>query len=117
MALLTRVILTYNLDLTIPISQVNENMKRAQRRGAVTQEKFYFHLGDESRMMSIHEIINGVDHFPGLVPLVRRYMCDHGHFNKETRLTIERYLLLMSKRAAGRYPRKCTVQYRLICFV
>jgi glutamate--cysteine ligase catalytic subunit len=32
--LLTRVIISYNLSLLIPISQVNENMARAQRRDA-----------------------------------------------------------------------------------
>jgi len=40
--LLTRVILTYKLQLVIPISCVDENMKRAQKNGAVTKEKFYF---------------------------------------------------------------------------
>ena len=101
MALFSRVILTYNLDLVIPISQVNENMKRAQRRDAVRQEKFYFRVGDERRMMPIDEIINGVEQFPGLVPLVRQYLCDYEHFNGDIRLTIERYLVLISRRAGG----------------
>jgi len=101
MALLTRVILTYGLELTIPISQVDENMKRAHHRDSVRQEKFYFRAGDQSRMMSINEIINGVNEFPGLVPLVRRYLYEHEHINSDTRLTIEQYLSLISKRAAG----------------
>ena len=33
---------SYNLNLTIPISYVEENMKRAEVRDAVTQQKFYF---------------------------------------------------------------------------
>lgn len=40
--LLTRVILSYNLDFLIPISKVDENMQRAQRRDALRQEKFWF---------------------------------------------------------------------------
>ncbi len=40
--LLTRVILSYGYNLLVPISKVDENMKRAQKRDAVTEEKFYF---------------------------------------------------------------------------
>lgn len=40
--LLTRVILSYRLDFLIPISKVDENMQRAQRRDALRQEKFWF---------------------------------------------------------------------------
>lgn len=40
--LLTRVILSYNLNFVIPISKVDENMKRAQRRDALRTEKFWF---------------------------------------------------------------------------
>ncbi len=35
LALITRVIITYGLDLTIPITQVNENMNTAHRRDAI----------------------------------------------------------------------------------
>jgi len=40
--LLTRVILTYKLDFIIPISCVDDNMKRAQKNDAVMKEKFFF---------------------------------------------------------------------------
>ncbi|XP_064457194.1 glutamate--cysteine ligase catalytic subunit-like [Ornithodoros turicata] len=40
--LLTRVILTFDLDLIVPISKVDENMKIAQKRDAVLTEKFWF---------------------------------------------------------------------------
>ncbi|KAK9452391.1 glutamate-cysteine ligase-domain-containing protein [Limtongia smithiae] len=40
--LLTRAILSFRLNFYIPISKVDENMVRAQRRDAVLDEKFYF---------------------------------------------------------------------------
>jgi len=40
--LLSRAILSYNLNLYIPISKVDENMTRAQKRDAVGTQKFYF---------------------------------------------------------------------------
>lgn len=40
--LLTRVILSYQLDFLIPISKVDENMQTSQKRGAVLTEKFWF---------------------------------------------------------------------------
>ncbi|XP_055644296.1 glutamate--cysteine ligase [Toxorhynchites rutilus septentrionalis] len=40
--LLTRVILSYQLDFLIPISKVDQNMQTSQKRGAVLTEKFWF---------------------------------------------------------------------------
>ncbi|KAI9281284.1 glutamate-cysteine ligase-domain-containing protein [Umbelopsis sp. AD052] len=40
--LLTRAILSFGLNFYIPISKVDENMKKAHKRGAVMNEKFYF---------------------------------------------------------------------------
>lgn len=40
--LLTRVILTYGLNFLIPISKVDDNMQRAQKRDAVLNQKFWF---------------------------------------------------------------------------
>jgi glutamate--cysteine ligase catalytic subunit len=40
--LLTRVILSYRLNLLIPISKVDENMKEAQKRDAVKRSRFWF---------------------------------------------------------------------------
>jgi glutamate--cysteine ligase catalytic subunit len=40
--LLTRVILSYRLNLLIPISKVDENMQEAQKRDAVKRSKFWF---------------------------------------------------------------------------
>ena len=40
--LLTRVVLSYNLNLLIPMSKVEENMRRAVKRDAVIEQKFFF---------------------------------------------------------------------------
>jgi glutamate--cysteine ligase catalytic subunit len=40
--LITRVMLAFDLGLYIPISRVDENMKRAHKRNAVLTEKFFF---------------------------------------------------------------------------
>ena len=40
--LLCRAILFYNLELYIPMSKVDENMKRAEKRNAVLEQKFWF---------------------------------------------------------------------------
>lgn len=40
--LLTRVILTYKLNLLVPLSKVDENMKEAEKRDAIHSCKFWF---------------------------------------------------------------------------
>merc|ERR1712146_9859 len=40
--LITRVVLMFDLNLYIPLSKVDDNMKRAHKRDAVKEEKFYF---------------------------------------------------------------------------
>jgi glutamate--cysteine ligase catalytic subunit len=100
-ALMTRVIITYGLDLTIPISQVNENMNTAHRRDSARQEKFYFRCGNEVEHLYINEIINGAKDFPGLVPLARKYIHEREDIDVNTQQTLEQYLSLISKRAAG----------------
>ena len=40
--LLTRVILSYKYNILVPISKVDENMKRAQKRDAISNQRFYF---------------------------------------------------------------------------
>lgn len=71
--LLTRVILSYKLNLLIPISKVDQNMVRAQKRDAVKVEKFWFrhditsdskstvsdNIQSEYTEFTINEIING----------------------------------------------------------
>ncbi|KAM0736930.1 Glutamate--cysteine ligase catalytic subunit [Formica fusca] len=110
--LLTRVILSYKLNLLIPISKVDQNMVKAQKRDAVKLEKFWFRRDITSDIKSddaqseyteftINEIINGKDGiFPGLVPLVNSYLSNMD-VDADTHCTIQRYIKLIQKRASG----------------
>lgn len=118
--LLTRVILSYQLDFLIPISKVDENMQTSQKRGAVLTEKFWFKKningakdqpnnhneqsngldGDEYELMTIDQIINGKGCFPGLVPLINSYLGSMD-VDADTHCTIQQYLKLIQKRASG----------------
>ena len=40
--LLTRTILSFDLNFYLPLSKVDENLKRAQKRNAVGEGKFWF---------------------------------------------------------------------------
>ncbi|CAF2410524.1 unnamed protein product [Rotaria sp. Silwood2] len=123
--LLTRAIMTYNLNLLIPISNVDENMQSAQQRDAVLHQKFHFRkclstmktpdtpcmasvqqslLQEnecEHRLMTINEIINGSNEFVGLLKVIQEYLSNM-EVDADTRCTINQYLNLISKRAAGK---------------
>ncbi|XP_077989695.1 glutamate--cysteine ligase catalytic subunit-like [Glandiceps talaboti] len=117
--LLTRVILSYDLNFLMPISKVDYNMQEAQKRDAVGQCEFYFrkdlhprgkqcntgNIDDECALMSIDTIINGgeVDGkpFPGLVPLIKEYL-QTMEVDVDTCCSISQYLELIEKRAAGK---------------
>ncbi|EIN11676.1 glutamate-cysteine ligase catalytic subunit [Punctularia strigosozonata HHB-11173 SS5] len=58
LVLLTRAILAFNLNFYLPISKVDDNMQRAQKRDAARAQKFFFRkdvfpVGQESRTPSI----------------------------------------------------------------
>lgn len=57
--LLTRAILSFGLDFYIPISKVDENMKRAHRRNAAREEKFYFKKKVFQRRSTLNNHANG----------------------------------------------------------
>ncbi|XP_031569988.1 glutamate--cysteine ligase catalytic subunit-like isoform X2 [Actinia tenebrosa] len=120
--LLSRVILSFDLNLLIPISKVDENMQTAQKRDAVRQGKFYFrktlknckpqcagsacceqpsNTCDDITLMSVDTIINGKEgEFPGLIPLMNSYL-SNVDVDIDTRCTISQYLKLIQKRASG----------------
>ncbi|KAL2725268.1 glutamate--cysteine ligase catalytic subunit [Vespula squamosa] len=111
--LLTRVILSYKLNLLIPISKVDQNMAKAQKRNAVKNEKFWFRKDitsntvkkenpeEEYDEFTINEIINGKNGvFPGLIPLVNSYLANMD-VDADTHCTVQRYMKLIQRRASG----------------
>lgn len=112
LTLLTRTILSFNLNLLIPISRIDANMHRAQKRDACLQEKFYFRLNifDKStssdcvQEMSINEILNGnkENSFPGLIHLIEIYLTNLENIDFKARLKIKNYLELIGNIANGR---------------
>ncbi|KAL3215070.1 hypothetical protein MRX96_006652 [Rhipicephalus microplus] len=111
--LLTRAILTFDLDFVIPISKVDENVRVAQKVDAVLTETLWFRedVGSSSHSegaaeprvarMTLSEIVNGREGFPGLVPLVRSFLASVEEVDTSTRCTVEQYLQLIEKRASG----------------
>ncbi|CAH1247844.1 GCLC [Branchiostoma lanceolatum] len=118
--LLTRVILSYNLNFLIPISTVDENMQEAQKRDAVRQGQFWFRKEvlrptsgseyndgfmeeqeEEYTKMTINEIISGqAGGFQGLVSLMNSYL-ETVDVDVDTRCSVQQYLRLIQKRASG----------------
>lgn len=97
--LVARAILAFRPNLYMPISRVDANMARAQRRGAAAHESFFFRAPDG----------RGVAEYPlahiflgphGLVPLVRRYLATLTCPAAE-RARLDEYIDLVAARAAG----------------
>jgi len=133
----------------IPISKVDENMKRAQMRDAVNQQKFFFRkeifqtgrrpayaptepmlptppndqhdlrltnslpavpfdvpqelttpVEDEYEELTMDQVINGKDDYPGLLGLVNSYL-NALDVEFSTRMQLQRYLDLIKHRADG----------------
>jgi glutamate--cysteine ligase catalytic subunit len=134
LVLFTRVILSFKLNLLIPISKVDENMQTAQKRDACRSEKFYFRksiftsadsvskcpsvcknqkvmdcccssnvatcLENEYTLMTINDIVNGNDEFPGIISLIKDYL-NNIDVDVSTQCTIKQYLRLIEGRANG----------------
>ena len=129
--LLTRSILSYKWNLLMPISKVDENMKRAQKRDAVLTERFWWRKDiftvcedttePEVTEMSIDEILNGIpgsDYqvrsstllttgqnrftLQGLIALVRDYLRGLEDVEADTMCTLSNYWTLLSQRASGK---------------
>jgi len=114
--LLTRVILSYGYNLLVPISKIDENMKRAQKMDAIVKEKFFFRTNitatcdgtEENEQqaiieeMTIDQIMNGAPEFqfPGLLPLVQDYLRNI-EVETDTMCTLSRYWLYLQKKANG----------------
>ncbi|DBA00576.1 TPA: hypothetical protein N0F65_007705 [Lagenidium giganteum] len=134
-ALLSRVILTFDLNMYIPLSKVNDNMEAAHRVNAVMEERFHFrcHLAtpeqgdcqsqngcslhedpDRCEPMTIAEIMLGKGtYFTGLIPLINAYL-DYIECDDATRRIVDRYLCLIAKRATGELPTAATWMRRFV---
>lgn len=109
---LTRAILSYGYNLLIPISKVDENMRRAQTRDAVLEKKFFFRTNltstcDSSdapniQEMTVEQIINGdpEKNFPGLLPIVQDYL-RNVELDTETGCTLFKYFNFLRMKSSG----------------
>lgn len=57
-------------------------------------------LSDEYELMTVDQIINGKDSFPGLIPLIHSYLGSMD-VDADTHCTIQQYLKLIQQRASG----------------
>ncbi|KAH3663413.1 hypothetical protein WICMUC_005939 [Wickerhamomyces mucosus] len=108
--LLGDAILNNNYNFYIPISKIEENMKKAHKRDSTINEKFHFKkdvndkLNYETTELSVDEIINGSGSFIGLIEIVKIHL--KSKFNIELSPSGEYsrfyyYFQLISKRASG----------------
>lgn len=107
--LLARAILHFRLSLYMPLSLVDMNMQRAQKRAAVLNEVFYFRTNinqpEEAcnvTLLTAADLVCGKDGvFEGFAPIVRRYLADmsvESHVQEQ----LDRYIKLVEDRATGR---------------
>ncbi|XP_052833099.1 glutamate--cysteine ligase catalytic subunit-like [Octopus bimaculoides] len=112
MVLLTRAIVTFKLSLLVPITKVDENFTSAQKRDSINTQKFHFREVQKEftscevthkiySLMTLNEIMNGKDDFPGLIPLIYKYL-DHVDYDSSKRPKIMQYLKYLSDKAAGK---------------
>lgn len=122
--LLSRVILFFNLNLYIPLSKVDENMKTAHKIDSVLEQKFWFrtqiipletecnedeeeNINNKTKQndfdkFTIAEILHGKgDTFPGLFPLIYAYL-DIIECDETTYAVVTKYLTFLRDRSEGK---------------
>merc|ERR1719291_158419 len=107
-------ILAKRPNLYVPISKLEDNMQAAQRREAVTKERFWFRpstsvsaRSSPPALLSVKEILMGKGAYAGLIPLCRRYLDEEG-CDWIARAPLERYLDFIALRAEGVLPTPAT---------
>lgn len=124
--LLSRALLSFDLNLYIPISKNHQNMETAHARDSVNTGKFWFrsHMAppvdeecsshqkgngccnlhsnlDQIEQMTCSEILQGRgNYFPGLLPLILAYT-DMIGCDGETKEKVASYMDFIAKRASG----------------
>jgi len=129
--LLSRVLLVFDLDFLLPLSKVDENMRRAHIIDAVNTQKFWFRrdvvpsdvcqleprpsktAGDTYAEMSMRDIVCGKGSFPGLVPLCYAYL-DHIECDSHSYARIEEYMTFIERRAKGELLTPATWMRRFV---
>ena len=107
LTLLSRVIMTMPVDFGMPISLVDVNMQRAQRRNAIQTQRFHFRSSrhtSQTQEYTLADIFHGNagdDTMPGLLPLVHSYL-DSLNMSETERQRLNRYLDLVAMRVDGR---------------
>ena len=112
--LFTRVVLSFNYNLLIPISKVDENMRRAHKRDALLKEKFWFRRNisapvcspadDDLVELTVDQIFNGDPEieFKGILEHVQEYLRDQ-EIDTATSCTLSKYWKLIKARSSGKY--------------
>ncbi|CAF1015739.1 unnamed protein product [Brachionus calyciflorus] len=121
--ILVHAIKQFNLNFLMPISKIDENMQRAQKRNACLEQKFFFRnniydleekiqANCELVEMTLDEIINGNKMFKGLAQILLDYLSIIENVEVFTMCKLRQYLRLIQSRANGslmtpaRYIRK-----------
>merc|ERR1719421_447757 len=111
--LVSRVILAFDLNLYVPISRLDENMRNAHKIDACLQQKFWFPVTllsadmagqrtcRQMEQMTIAEIFLGNDKEVGLITLCHLYL-DFIGCDAPTRKKLETYLNFICMRATGK---------------
>lgn len=88
----------------VPISKVDENMKRGEGRDAVLNQLFWWkNLHGDLDEVSIDVIVNGGAAYVGLVPLIKDYLNTSNHLiSKETKQTLLKSVEFVADRASGK---------------
>jgi glutamate--cysteine ligase catalytic subunit len=116
--LLSRAMLAMQYNFYLPLSMVDENMRRASLKDAAISQRFYVRKTaltanteaipvvreDDVCELTVDEFINGsAEGFPGVIPAVLGYLETLG-CDSVTRGRLLPYLNLIQKRASGELP-------------
>ena len=106
LVLLSRAILAFDLDMLVPISRVDENMKRAQMRGACLSQTFFFKSSTSAHHRIIKEMtLSGSmnDGELGLIRIVKYYLDMYcGDMEAGVRARVDAYLKLIENKSNGK---------------
>ncbi|KAF8598893.1 GCS-domain-containing protein [Ceratobasidium sp. AG-I] len=99
--LLARAILSLGLNFYMPVSKVDENMERAQKRDAAQVERFWFRTVEGvCEELTMDEVINGKGEFLGLLGYVNVYLTSLEE-DVDEKMKLKPYLELIKTRANG----------------